>query len=283
MTGFVHEVDAEQGRVKVEYRGDRGRPALDVGADRGAAERRQARTALHARSGRRGLVAFEDGDFDHPFVVGFLWNGKHDSPETEASNRVIVTPGGHQLRFEDKEDDTRVILRSNGKHELLLEDKAERSARHVEDERRPRGPARRQPDGIGKVEITSGQHKVTLDDAPASDAGSTIDAGMGVVTISLNVDARRPSLAISVARQHDRHRRRPASSVSAAGALIGRRRTAAPATINAGRRRSGRPRPVLTVNAGVATFSGVVIAPHARRRRPSSAPTLHAGRRATCM
>ena len=70
------------------------------------------------------LVAFEHGDFDHPYVVGFLWNGEDDVARERADNRVIVTPGGHQLRFEDKDGDTPVILKSNGGHELTLDDKA---------------------------------------------------------------------------------------------------------------------------------------------------------------
>ena len=49
------------------------------------------------------LLAFEHGDFDHPYVVGFLWNGADPSPETSPKNRVIVTPGGHTLRFEDSD------------------------------------------------------------------------------------------------------------------------------------------------------------------------------------
>ena len=49
------------------------------------------------------LVAFQDGKFDSPYVVGFLWNGEQVSPEDTPHNRVIVTPGGHQLRFEDKD------------------------------------------------------------------------------------------------------------------------------------------------------------------------------------
>jgi uncharacterized protein involved in type VI secretion and phage assembly len=48
------------------------------------------------------LVAFEHGDFAHPFIVGFLWNGVDTPPETDRSNRVIITPGGHSLRFEDE-------------------------------------------------------------------------------------------------------------------------------------------------------------------------------------
>jgi uncharacterized protein involved in type VI secretion and phage assembly len=67
------------------------------------------------------LVAFQHGDFDHPFIVGHLWNGVDKPPEAERRNRVIVTPGGHTLRFEDG-DQKRIVLRSNGQHEVLIDD-----------------------------------------------------------------------------------------------------------------------------------------------------------------
>lgn len=69
------------------------------------------------------LVAFEHGDFDHPFIVGFLWNGVDRPPETDPNNRVILTPGGHTLRFEDGAD-KKVIIRSSSGHEILLDDSA---------------------------------------------------------------------------------------------------------------------------------------------------------------
>jgi uncharacterized protein involved in type VI secretion and phage assembly len=62
------------------------------------------------------LVAFEHGDFDHPFVVGFLWNGVDQPPESDHKNRVILTPGGHTLRFEDRDGQQKVILKSAGGH-----------------------------------------------------------------------------------------------------------------------------------------------------------------------
>jgi uncharacterized protein involved in type VI secretion and phage assembly len=71
------------------------------------------------------LVAFEHGDFDHPFIVGFLWNGVDVPPETTNQNRVILTPGGHTLRFEDTQGAQRVILRSSGGLTLTLDDAAQ--------------------------------------------------------------------------------------------------------------------------------------------------------------
>ncbi len=59
------------------------------------------------------LVAFEQGDFAHPFVVGFLWNGVDKTPDTDPKHRLIVTPGGHQLRFEDNDGAKRVTLKTS--------------------------------------------------------------------------------------------------------------------------------------------------------------------------
>src|ERR1044071_7385055 len=68
------------------------------------------------------LVAFEKGCFDNPYVVGFLWNGKHKPPESDLKHRVIVTPGGHQLRFEDNDNKKKIIVRTAGKHSITLSD-----------------------------------------------------------------------------------------------------------------------------------------------------------------
>src|SRR4051812_41670159 len=35
------------------------------------------------------LVAFEHGDFDHPFVLGFLWNGVDVPPTSDPHRRLI--------------------------------------------------------------------------------------------------------------------------------------------------------------------------------------------------
>ena len=67
------------------------------------------------------LVAFEHGSFNHPYVVGYLWNGKDIPPESDSNNRVIVTPGGHKLRFEDG-GGKKVILKSISGQTITLDD-----------------------------------------------------------------------------------------------------------------------------------------------------------------
>src|SRR5688500_555706 len=72
--------------------------------------------------GDEALVAFEHGDFDHPFVVGFLWNGSDQPPENDPALRVVRTPGGHELRFEDKAGSKKVIVQSDGGLRVTLDD-----------------------------------------------------------------------------------------------------------------------------------------------------------------
>jgi uncharacterized protein involved in type VI secretion and phage assembly len=68
------------------------------------------------------LVSFEQGDINHPYIVGFLWNGVDTPPESDPKNRVLLTPGGHTLRFEDGDGSKKVVLQSSSGHKITLDD-----------------------------------------------------------------------------------------------------------------------------------------------------------------
>ncbi len=124
ITGVVKSLDDPQGqgRIELEFRGlpdnqESGWAPIAVplaGKSRGMYFMPEVEDEV--------LVAFERGDFDHPYVVGYLWNGVDTPPETDPENRIIFTPGKHTLRFEDK--NKKVILQSAGGHELVIDDDA---------------------------------------------------------------------------------------------------------------------------------------------------------------
>lgn len=47
------------------------------------------------------LVAFQHGKFEHPVVVGFMWNGVDRPPTDEPRERMIRSRNGHTIRFLD--------------------------------------------------------------------------------------------------------------------------------------------------------------------------------------
>jgi phage baseplate assembly protein gpV len=47
------------------------------------------------------LVCFEHGDFNHPFIVGFLWNGADSPPSQDPRCRIIRSLNGHEIALHD--------------------------------------------------------------------------------------------------------------------------------------------------------------------------------------
>jgi phage baseplate assembly protein gpV len=234
----VVEVDAEYGRVRVEYQ------TIEDGL-----ESPWAYVAAPLAGSGRGmlfmpvkgdevLVLHGDNDFDHPYVLGYLWNGEHKSPETDPKLRVIKTPGGHQLRFEDVDNKKKIVLKSDGGRSLTLDDNP----------------------SFGKVELVSGSNSVLMDDKP----GATVvklQAGSGVgVTVTLSATPQ-PSLSISVGAGTTidldasglRINSPGSTSITVAGSAT---LTCSTATVNAAAMTLNAP--ALSVNSGIATFSGVV-------------------------
>lgn len=47
------------------------------------------------------LLAFDHGDTDHPYVIGFLWNPQQKPPSSDERQRMIRSKNGHTIRFVD--------------------------------------------------------------------------------------------------------------------------------------------------------------------------------------
>ena len=71
------------------------------------------------------LIAFEHGSIDFPYVVGALWNGKDEPPESNSDglneHRTIRSRSGHVLRFVDKDGSESIeIIDKSGKNTIVV-------------------------------------------------------------------------------------------------------------------------------------------------------------------
>lgn len=74
--------------------------------------------------GDEALVAFEQGHFDHPFIIGFLWNGG-DKPPNEGINRSVRrlwTVSGHIMDFDDRDGQQAITITTQGGQKVEMKD-----------------------------------------------------------------------------------------------------------------------------------------------------------------
>ncbi|WP_410791023.1 phage baseplate assembly protein V [Kribbella sp. C-35] len=72
-------------------------------------------------SGDQVLVAFKGGDLSQPYVLGGLWNAKQLPPEKNPSKRVIRTPAGHIVTFDDSDDSRSVTIQDTKGSKVVLD------------------------------------------------------------------------------------------------------------------------------------------------------------------
>ncbi len=71
------------------------------------------------------LVAFFGGDPSRPVVIGALWNGEDQPPETMDANnnlRSITSRAGHRVLLDDTPGAAKVEVETAGGHRLTLDD-----------------------------------------------------------------------------------------------------------------------------------------------------------------
>lgn len=103
ITGQVVSVDDpdKQGRVQVKFPFLGGQndsfwapvTTMMAGGGRGA--------WFMPEVGDEVLAAFNQDDVAHPHILGFLWNGQDQPPETDPQMRVFHSFNGHEIRFYD--------------------------------------------------------------------------------------------------------------------------------------------------------------------------------------
>jgi uncharacterized protein involved in type VI secretion and phage assembly len=121
--------DAQQGRIEVKL------PWVDE--EEGESARVWARLATFLAGGDRGswfipdpgdevLISFVAGDPRWPVVIGSLWNGVDQPPETmdaEGQNNIrsFTSRLGHKLTFDDGPE-AKVEVKTSAGHDLVLDD-----------------------------------------------------------------------------------------------------------------------------------------------------------------
>lgn len=70
------------------------------------------------------LVCFDHGRVDHPYIVGYLWNGEQLPPNEGIDPQVrrLQTVSGHRIDFDDRSGSEKVLVHSSSGHEVQLDD-----------------------------------------------------------------------------------------------------------------------------------------------------------------
>jgi uncharacterized protein involved in type VI secretion and phage assembly len=83
------------------------------------------------------LLAFENGDFNSPYVVGCLWSIEDNPPSGNADGenniRMFQSRSGHEITFDDTNKKGHLQIQTKSGHSILLDDTGEKIV--IEDNR----------------------------------------------------------------------------------------------------------------------------------------------------
>lgn len=130
------------------------------------------------------LVAFEQGDFNRPYILGGLWNGQDAPPETQIDTavksgkvevRTLKTRIGHLIRMTDESGKEKIeILDGKSKTSIVMDTANEKITMKSSKD------IAITADTSGKIDVKSSSGAITIE---SSSGGITVKASGGNVTV----------------------------------------------------------------------------------------------------
>ena len=66
------------------------------------------------------LVAFAHGDFNCPYIVGYLWNGDTELPTEEPTQRMIKSVSGHEIILDDTDGSEAITISDKHGNSIVM-------------------------------------------------------------------------------------------------------------------------------------------------------------------
>ena len=141
------------------------------------------------------LVAFNQEDVQHPFIIGFLWNGKDKPPAKDISTKVrrLRTVSGHQIDFDDIGGEEKITITTKGGNKILMDDTPGATGVSINTTGSQEIKLQDLPPSV--TIQTTAQNQIVVSDMPS---GITINAPIGILDVTCMMANVTASSALNV-------------------------------------------------------------------------------------